>query len=122
MTARGLPFTPAAVIFDMDGLMLDSERAIIGCLAEAAREAGHDLPEVLWLSMVGHSEAVCRHLLDEAVGEAQRELILQRSHVLYDAVVAAGVPHRPGIIAMLDSCRRAAFPVPSPRPPGVRLH
>ncbi len=102
MSGPMLPFTPAAVIFDMDGLMLDSERAIIACLAEAAREAGHDLPELLWLSMVGHSEAVCRHLLDEAVGEAQRELILQRSHVLYDAVVAAGVPHRPGIIAMLD--------------------
>lgn len=101
-TPVSLPFTPAAVIFDMDGLMLDSERAIIGCLAEAARELGNDLPDVLWLSMVGHSEAVCRHLLDEAVGEAQRDLILQRSHVRYDAVVAAGVPHRPGIVAMLD--------------------
>lgn len=97
-----LPFTPVAVIFDMDGLMLDSERAIIGCLAEAASELGHDLPDVLWLAMVGHSEAVCRHLLDEAVGETQRDLILQRSHALYDAVVAAGVPHRPGILAMLD--------------------
>ena len=110
MSATILPFAPAAVIFDMDGLMLDSERAIIGCLAEAAREAGHDLPEVLWLSMVGHSEAVCRHLLDEAVGEAQRDLILQRSHVLYDAVVAAGVPHRPGIIAMLDFLDARSIP------------
>ena len=102
MSPPSLPFAPAAVVFDMDGLMLDSERAIIACLAEAARERGHDLPELLWLSMVGHSEAVCRHLLDEAVGEAEREQILQRSHVLYDAVVAAGVPHRPGILAMLD--------------------
>jgi HAD superfamily hydrolase (TIGR01509 family) len=105
-----LPFTPAAVIFDMDGLMLDSERAIIGCLADAARERGHDLPELLWLSMVGHSEAVCRHLLDEAVGEAERERILQRSHVLYDAVVAAGVPHRPGIIEMLDVLQARGIP------------
>ena len=102
MSPARLPFVPEAVIFDMDGLMLDSERAIIGCLAEAARELGHDMPEVLWLSMVGHSEAVCRHLLDEAIGEAQRERVLQRSHVLYEAVVAAGVPHRPGIIEMLD--------------------
>lgn len=109
-TPVSLPFTPAAVIFDMDGLMLDSERAIIGCLAEAARELGHDLPEVLWLAMVGHSEAVCRHLLDEAVGEVQRDLILQRSHVLYDAVVAAGVPHRPGILAMLDVLQVRGIP------------
>jgi HAD superfamily hydrolase (TIGR01509 family) len=109
-TPVSLPFTPAAVIFDMDGLMLDSERAIIGCLADASRELGHDLPEVLWLAMVGHSEAVCRHLLDEAVGETQRDLILQRSHVLYDAVVAAGVPHRPGILAMLDVLQVRGIP------------
>lgn len=110
MTARALPFTPAAVIFDMDGLMLDSERAIIGCLADASRELGHELPEVLWLSMVGHSEAVCRHLLDEAIGEVERDRVLQRSHVLYEAVVAAGVPHRPGIIAMLDFLQARGIP------------
>ena len=110
MTARALPFTPAAVIFDMDGLMLDSERAIIGCLADASRELGHELPEVLWLSMVGHSEAVCRHLLDEAIGEVERDRVLQRSHVLYEAVVAAGVPHRPGIIAMLDFLQTRGIP------------
>ena len=110
MSPPSLPFVPAAVIFDMDGLMLDSERAIIGCLAEAAHELGHDLPEVLWLSMVGHSEAVCRHLLDEAVGEARRDLILQRSRALYDAIVAAGMPHRPGIIGILEFLRARGIP------------
>ena len=43
MSRAALPFTPMAVVFDMDGLMLDSERAIIACQAEAARERGHDL-------------------------------------------------------------------------------
>ena len=110
MSRAALPFTPMAVVFDMDGLMLDSERAIIACLAEAARERGHDLPEMLWLSMVGHSEAVCRHLLDEAVGELERAQVLQRSHALYDAVVAAGVPHRPGIVEMLDFLQARGIP------------
>lgn len=34
--ATPLPFWPQAVIFDMDGLMLDSERAITACLSQAA--------------------------------------------------------------------------------------
>jgi HAD superfamily hydrolase (TIGR01509 family) len=111
VSPAALPFVPQAVIFDMDGLMLDSERAIIDCLAEAARDCGHhDLSEVLWLSMVGHSEAVCRHLLDEAIGQAQRERVLQRSHLLYHARVAAGVPHRPGIIELLDVLETRAIP------------
>ena len=75
MNAPSLPFAPVAVIFDMDGLMLDSERAIIGCLAEAARE-----------------------------------LVLQRSHALYEAVVVAGMPHRPGIIEMLEFLRLRGIP------------
>ena len=47
--AAPLPFVPDAVIFDMDGLMLDSERAINACMAQAARDLGHDLPASLWL-------------------------------------------------------------------------
>ena len=48
-----LPFLPEAVVFDMDGLMLDSERAINDCMARAASDLGHDLPASLWLQMIG---------------------------------------------------------------------
>lgn len=30
-----LDFTPAAVLFDMDGLMIESERALLQCWREA---------------------------------------------------------------------------------------
>ncbi len=102
MSQVALPFVPAAVIFDMDGLMLDSERAIIDCMGAAATELGHDLPQALWLSMIGHSDTVCRGLLDEAVGEPERRSLLERSNALYEDVVDAGVPHRPGILELLD--------------------
>lgn len=102
MNPPALPFAPDAVVFDMDGLMLDSERAIVACLAQAAREAGHDLPQSLWLRMVGNSEAVCRALLDERIGASRREALLARSQALYDEVVDAGMPHRPGIVELLD--------------------
>jgi HAD superfamily hydrolase (TIGR01509 family) len=102
MSEAALPFLPAAVIFDMDGLMLDSERAIVECMGRAARELGHDLPDTLWRSMVGHSEGVCRGILDEALGEAQRTALLERSNAHYEVTVAAGISHRPGLVELLD--------------------
>ncbi|RBD01311.1 HAD family phosphatase, partial [Xanthomonas oryzae pv. oryzae] len=48
-----LSFRPQAVIFDMDGLMLDSERAITACLVQAADEQGLQIEPAFWLRMVG---------------------------------------------------------------------
>jgi HAD superfamily hydrolase (TIGR01509 family) len=101
-TALPLPFLPDAVIFDMDGLMLDSERAINAAMARAARELGHDLPDSLWLGMVGRGDAVCRRILCERIGDTGAGVLLERSQALYEAMVAAGIPHRPGIVALLD--------------------
>ncbi|HYG05528.1 MAG TPA: HAD family phosphatase [Stenotrophomonas sp.] len=97
-----LPFLPQAVIFDMDGLMLDSERAITRCLARAAEEQGQAIEDSYWLSMVGKGDAACRTMLAERIGEAPAQALLARCHVLYDAVVEAGVPLRPGIMELLD--------------------
>lgn len=106
MTGSGgvapLPFPPAAVIFDMDGLMLDSERAINACMERAAHELGHALPGTLWLQMVGGNEPLCRRLLSAHIGEAGAVALLQRAEGLYDAVADAGIDHRPGIVDVLE--------------------
>ena len=97
-----LPFRPEAVVFDMDGLMLDSERAINDCMARASRELGHDLPESLWLQMIGGGDGLCRRLLAERIGDDATVELLARTEALYDVVVDAGIDHRPGIVDLLD--------------------
>jgi len=92
---------PQAVIFDMDGLMLDSERALLGCLAQAGAEAGHALPEAFLLSLI--SDALTRQRIAEQVGADAVDALLQDSYARYERLVAAGVPHRPGIIDLLDT-------------------
>ena len=97
-----LPFRPEAVVFDMDGLMLDSERAINDCMARASRELGHDLPESLWLQMIGGGDGLCRRLLAERIGDEATIELLARTEAMYDVVADAGIDHRPGIVYLLD--------------------
>lgn len=96
-----LPFFPQAVIFDMDGLMLDSERAITGCHAQAAAALGHALPADFWLQMVGTGDDACRAILVERLGGDTADALLEHSDRLYGEVVLAGIPHRPGIMPLL---------------------
>ena len=97
-----LPFLPDAVVFDMDGLMLDSERAINDCMAQVASELGHDLPASLWLQMIGGGDGLCRRLLAERIGDAATVELLDRAQLAYDAIADAGIDHRPGIVELLD--------------------
>jgi HAD superfamily hydrolase (TIGR01509 family) len=97
-----LPFRPGAVLFDMDGLMLDSERAINACMAQAARELGHEVPDTLWLQMIGGGEGLCRRLLADQVGDAAGVALLAHAERLYDAVADAGIDHRPGVVGLLE--------------------
>ena len=109
-TVAPLPFLPDAVVFDMDGLMLDSERAITDCLARAAAAAGHEIPRSQWLALVGTGEAACRDILRRRLGTAAADAMLAHADTLYEVVVDAGVPHRPGIVALLDWLEQRGVP------------
>ena len=106
-----LTAVPEAVIFDMDGLMIDSERVSIACWSEAAVSLGVPLPEGFFLRMVGLGDADCLALLQAQVGDAGLIANLQAcSHALYEQRAHAGLPLRPGIIELLELLRARGMP------------
>jgi HAD superfamily hydrolase (TIGR01509 family) len=106
MNVPPLPFLPQAVVFDMDGLMLDSERAVLRCWQQAAAEAGLHLDDAVWLGMVGISAPACTQLLHPHMPPSQAQALFERTEVLYEARIAAGVPLHAGIVELLELLSR----------------
>ncbi len=97
-----------AVIFDMDGLMFDSE-----CIAQAAwqaatLEAGYDLSDQVFRVLVGRNLAGVAHELRVAFGEDfPFEAVYRRKQALVEEyMVSDGLAFKPGLLELLDELDR----------------
>jgi HAD superfamily hydrolase (TIGR01509 family) len=95
---------PEAVIFDMDGLMLDTEAPALRAWERAARALGRDFDLTLCRQMIGRNFGDCvaliraRHGADYPVDQLTRAWAAD-----YDAIVAAeGIALKPGLAELLD--------------------
>ena len=95
-----------AVIFDMDGTLLDSERLSRRAWDAAAREFGASVSEELFLKMVGHRSVDCFKILQSAFSKKlPEEKLLASAREHYARLVAAGVPLMPGAREMFAFAR-----------------
>ena len=96
---------PDAVVFDMDGLLLDSERLALKAFREACAEFGVEADEAVYRRCIGTNPAATERILREGLGP---EFPLAEVHALWDekyAAVAYGpaVPLKPGVEELLNA-------------------
>jgi beta-phosphoglucomutase-like phosphatase (HAD superfamily) len=64
-----LPYRPTAVIFDMDGLLFDTEALWQEALLSAATEGGFEIPDEVFNKSIGVRRSQCRDLFQSHLGE-----------------------------------------------------
>jgi HAD superfamily hydrolase (TIGR01509 family) len=104
-------FRPAAVIFDMDGLMLDTERLTIPLWDEAGKKFGYRIPYDTVIKMVGISSQNARDVLFREYGDDfPYEKIRDEFRLLCKREYEKGIPHKKGLLFLLDRLTAAKIP------------
>ena len=105
--------TLQAVIFDMDGLMLDTERWEREAWRRIAREHGRTLSDEFFERLVGRRERDTAHLMREHFGEHfPFEAARAEARALFERwIVHCPTPMKPGLTGLLDTLQRLGIPL-----------
>ena len=106
------PRRPAAVIFDMDGLMLDTEPLAARAWVDAARDLGVAFDASINHRLIGRNFPDCRTIIGEHHGAGYPvDDLMGAWHGAYDAIVQReGIAFKPGLPELLDWLDEARIP------------
>ncbi len=102
-----------AVIFDMDGVIFDSERAYIECMEEVADMHGLENMHEVALQCIGRNEQSTKQILMEAYGEdfAYDEYRKQSSDIFHSRYDNGRLPLKPYVNDIFEELEKMEVPI-----------
>jgi len=106
-----LPRRVQAVVFDMDGLLVDTETVFRDAMMAVSERQGRDLPLPVFLSMVGAPREQNRRVaLDHFGPDFAYDIWIEEVSDLAQARIALGVTLKAGVVELLDDLQALKIP------------
>lgn len=101
------------ILFDMDGVLLDTERLGAGLFEQACARRGRVVPQGLFLRMLGCTAQAGYDVLHEAFGDGfpAREVMEEVHQGIFHTAVTAGLPAKKGLGECLRGLRERSLRV-----------
>jgi HAD superfamily hydrolase (TIGR01509 family) len=101
-----------AVIFDLDGLILDSERPIRDAVIEVIAALGFDMPEAFYATLIGVPGPECDALIRDYFGASfPFDVYFENSNAKIADALAGGIALKSGVHEILQHLERRATPL-----------
>ena len=99
-------------LFDMDGLMFDTERMCIEPLIQAHHEYGYKMTHELCYQLIGTAGVIAQEILSLDFGEDYPfKQVMQRSEeLLLERIEQEGLPIKKGLVELLDHLKACHIP------------
>lgn len=105
-----MPTRLAAVVFDMDGLLFDSEALYRDAFFAAAQELGHRFTTDHFLELVGRPWSANRITLQVSMGETGDTEVLKSAWMRHYEGRRASLALKPGVAELLDRLDELGLP------------
>lgn len=106
-----LPHPPAAVIFDLDGLLFDTEAVYEEAILAAADDAGHVMTPAIFRRMMGTTWLLNRaYLLDHYGADFPVEEFRAAWMVHFNRMIETRLSLKPGVVELLDALDGLGLP------------
>ncbi len=104
--------TPKAVIFDMDGTLLDTERVCLATFVEVGARHGLDDLEPVFMQIVGRSGSTEERMIAAALeGRVGFDQFISQWDAAIDHALSVSVDVKAGAVALLDHLQALGLPL-----------
>ena len=100
-----------AVVFDMDGVIFDSERLVLDCWLEVARQQGIKDMEKVFYKCIGTNRAQTKQITMDYYGPdfAYEEFRAEASRLYHSRYDNGRIPTKPGIVELLEFLKENGY-------------